>query len=312
MTKPDIDAAAQFLAASGRILDRRRFDLFFAGGPAQPVRDAVAAYRNSDGGFGHGLEPDCRAPGSQPAATEHALRTLHEADAWDADLAAEACDWLAARAADEGGSVFVEPTVAGWPHAPWWVPEEGRPASLTTTGRIAGTLHARRVQHPWLDAATSLMWERIDTLDEAGPYDMLGVFSFLDQVPDHERARLAANRAVRLLLDRRLVELDPGAQGETHSPLAFAPLPGSVARAAFDESVMERHLDHLAGTQRADGGWMFNFLAWSPAAEQDWRGSITVDALTLLRANGRCPALAGGVGAGGELADAAGQGGTAG
>jgi hypothetical protein len=288
MTKPDIDAAAQFLAASGRALDRRRFDLFSAGGSALPVRDAVAAYRNSDGGFGHGLEPDCRSPGSQPAATELALRTLHDADAWDPDLVAGACDWLAARAPDDGGSVFVEPTVAGWPHAPWWVPQEGRPASLTTTGRIAGTLQARQVRHPWLDAATTLMWERIDSLAEPGAYDLLGVFRFLDQAPDRERAHLAADRAGRLLLDRRLVELDPDAPGETHSPLDFAPLPGSVARAVFDEAVIERHLDHLARGQHTDGGWMFNFLAWSPAAEADWRGSITVDALTVLRANGRC------------------------
>ena len=36
-----------------------------------------------------------------------------------------------------------------------------------------------------------------------------------------------------------------------------------------------------------DGGWMFNWLAWSPAAERDWRGFLTVDALRVLRANGR-------------------------
>ncbi|MGH3410160.1 MAG: hypothetical protein ACRDRJ_47840, partial [Streptosporangiaceae bacterium] len=108
----DLDAARQFLAASGRIVDCRMFDRLFGGGPPDPVRDAVAAYRNPDGGFGHGLEPDCRSPGSQPAAIAQALATLNEADAWDTRLAAGACDWLAAHAADGGGSVFVEPTLA--------------------------------------------------------------------------------------------------------------------------------------------------------------------------------------------------------
>ena len=28
--------------------------------------------------------------------------------------------------------------------------------------------------------------------------------------------------------------------------------------------------------------------AWSPAAEREWRGAVTMDALHLLRANGRC------------------------
>ena len=94
MTLPDLGAAAQFLAANARVLDRRRFERFFEHGPARPVRDAVAAYRNGDGGFGYAIEPDGRAPGSQPAALALALRTLHEADAWDDEIVLEACDWL--------------------------------------------------------------------------------------------------------------------------------------------------------------------------------------------------------------------------
>jgi len=282
----DLDAAQQFLAATGRVLDRRAFDRLFAGGPAQPVRDAVAAYRNPDGGFGHGLEPDCRSPGSQPVATAQALRTLDEADAWDAGLAAGACDWLAAHVADGGGSVAIEPTVDGWPHAPWWV-AAGRAASLISTGQLAGVLHARQVRHPWLDGATRMMWNRINGLTEVSPYDMLGVFRFLDHVPDRERALAAARRCGKLLLASDAIDLDPEAPGETHSPLFYAPLPESAGRVVFDDEVIGAHLDHLERGQRADGGWMFNWLAWSPAAEADWRGFVTVEALYTLRANGR-------------------------
>jgi hypothetical protein len=32
---------------------------------------------------------------------------------------------------------------------------------------------------------------------------------------------------------------------------------------------------------------MFNWMSWSPAAESDWRGFLTVDNLRVLRANGR-------------------------
>ena len=77
-------------AGNGRVLDRRRFERLFAGGDARSVRDAVAAFRNSDGGFGHGLEPDGRTPTSQPAAVAMALGTLDEADAWDEELVAGA------------------------------------------------------------------------------------------------------------------------------------------------------------------------------------------------------------------------------
>jgi hypothetical protein len=285
VSKPDIDAAAQFIAASARVLDRRRFERLFGGGGPGPVRDAVAAYRNPDGGFGHGLEPDGRCPASQPAAIELGLRILDEADAWDEALVTGACDWLQANAPAGGGSVFVEPTIEGWPHAPWWVPEPGRPASLVSTGQIAGTLHARGAAHPWLDRATGLLWSRIASLTEPGPYDLYGVISFLDQVPDRDRAERALQGVAPMLLE--MVALDPEEPGETHSPLGYAPRPGSLARGLFGDEVIAAHLDHLAAGQRDDGGWTFNWPSWSPAAELDWRGFITVSSLETLRANGR-------------------------
>ncbi|HEY1914212.1 MAG TPA: hypothetical protein VGH27_01435 [Streptosporangiaceae bacterium] len=287
MSIPDITAAEQFIAAHARVLEQRLFERLFRDGEAQPVTGAVAAYRNADGGFGHGLEPDGRSPASQPAAVELGLRILNEADAWSAELAAGACDWLAATAPAEGGSVFVDASIEGWPHAPWWVPTQGRPASLVSTGQIAGTLHARGVRHPWLDRATELMWARIDDLTEAGPYDMFGVLRFLDHVPDRDRAQQAFGEVGQLLFKLNLVETDPHAPGETHGPLAFAPRPGSLARSLFTDAVIEANLEHLAGAQREDGGWMFTWPAWSPAAEQDWRGFVTVEALTTLRAYGR-------------------------
>jgi hypothetical protein len=278
---PDLDLAQQFLAAHGRILDRRRFERLFLGGDARPVRDAVAAYRNADGGFGHALEPDGRTPVSQPAATEQALRILHQADAWDEALVAGACDQLAATAPPEGGAVFVAPGVEGWPHAPWWQPQEG--ASLISTGQILGTLLARRVEHPWVERATELAWERIDALDAPGPYDLYGALRFLDHAPDRERAARALERVEPALRD--VVTLDPEAPGEVHGPLGFAPDPDSLARPLFDDATIRAHLDHLAAGQQEDGGWTFNFPAWSPAQEADWRGCFTVDALDTLRRN---------------------------
>jgi hypothetical protein len=286
MNAPDFDAAAAFIAGNARVIDRRRFQRLFGDGAAQPVRDAVAAYRNDDGGFGHALEPDCRAPGSQSLAVEMALRIMDETDAWDEMLVRGACDWLASVAPAEGGVAFVEPTLADWPHAPWWIAEEGHPASVTATGLIAGTLHARAVSHPWLDRATEVMWTLIDALTEPGGYDMFGVLRFLQQVPDRDRAREVFGRVGPQIIDRDLVAFDPETPGEVHFPLDFAPEPDSLARELFDEATIKAHLDHLAHAQRDDGGWMFNWLAWSPAAEREWRGFLTVDALRVLRANG--------------------------
>jgi len=298
MNTPDFGAAAAFVAASARVIDRRRFQRLFENGPPVAVRDAVAAYRNADGGFGYALEPDCRAPGSQPAAMEMAVRILDEADAWDENLIRGACDWLTTVAPAEGGVAFVltgPRVLEGWPHAPWWVPEEGNPASLVATGLITGTLHARGFRHPWLDGATEVMWSRIGKLGSdmpggiAGGYEMFGILAFLQHVPDRDRAREAFGRVGPLILERDLVALDPEAPGEVHGVLAFAPEPDSIARALFDQATVDAHLDHLARGQRDDGGWTFNWPAWSPDAERDWRGFLTVDNLRVLRANGRLP-----------------------
>jgi hypothetical protein len=294
MTSPDIQAAEQFLAANARVLEKRKFERMFAGGEAAPVRDAVAAYRNRDGGFGHALEPDTRSPGSQSLATDFALRALLDADAWDAALAEGACTWLAATAPAGGGAVFVNESVKDWPHAPWMVPEDGQPASLIGTGLLAGTLyaaaprHATGPVHPWLRQATDLLWSRIGTLTTGGPYDMRALLWFLDNVPDRERAQAAVSKIGPMIFEQEMVALDPATPGEAHFPLDFAPLPSSIARQLFDPQVIEANLDHLAAAQRDDGGWMFNWTAWSPAAERDWRGHVTVDALRILRANGRC------------------------
>ena len=265
-------------------------------------RDAVAAYRNPDGGFGHALEPDGRCPGSQALAIDFALRVLLEAGAWDTALADGACGWLAAHAPPGGGVVFVDRSVEDWPHAPWWVPEEGGPASPICTGLLAGTLHAAAAvrgvgvvgggpAHPWLSQATELLWSRIDALADVGPYDMRALFWFLDHVPDRDRApRGHGEDRARSESSRRRYRpaLDPEAPGEVHFPLDFAPLPGSLARSLFDRQTIDAGLDHLAAAQLPDGGWTFNWMAWSPAAEREWRGHMTVEALRLLRANGRC------------------------
>jgi hypothetical protein len=273
----DLAAAEQFLAGHARVLDRRRFERLFADGEAGPVRDAVAAYRNADGGLGQGLEPDGRGPGSQPPAVAMGLRVLDEADAWDVELVRGVCDWLDTVAPTEGATAFVDPSVEGWPHAPWWRVQPGLPPSMISAGAIAGVLLAREVEHPWLDRTVEWLREVAPTADS--PYTLYGALAFAEHEPGlAERLAPAIQRAVTL---------DPDAEGEVHGPLGFAPRPDSPARAQFDPSDIERHLDHLESAQREDGGWTFNFPAWSPVQENDWRGVFTVNALMTLRENGR-------------------------
>jgi hypothetical protein len=76
-----------------------------------------------------------------------------------------------------------------------------------------------------------------------------------------------------------------GVEGEQLRP-DISPRPGSRSRRLFSEEQIEAHLDAVEAEQQ-DGGWMFDWLAWSPAQTNDWRGTVTIRALTWLQANGR-------------------------
>jgi hypothetical protein len=51
--------------------------------------------------------------------------------------------------------------------------------------------------------------------------------------------------------------------------------------------VIEAELDRIEAEQGDDGGWSVDFASYSPAAELEWRGHITVKVLALLKRNGR-------------------------
>jgi hypothetical protein len=112
-----LDAAADFVWRTGRLIDRHRFAHQFLGGDRAPVLAALAAYRNPDGGLGNALEPDLRGPASQPETLEVAFWVLDGVDAMDDPMVTAACDWLVGASTAEGGVPFVLPSVLEHPPA---------------------------------------------------------------------------------------------------------------------------------------------------------------------------------------------------
>ena len=86
VTRPDVEAARNFVLGNARLLDRRRFLHRFEDGSAEAVLEALLPYRNEDGGFSHALEPDLRGLASQPVPLEHALHVLDEIDRFEPAL----------------------------------------------------------------------------------------------------------------------------------------------------------------------------------------------------------------------------------
>jgi hypothetical protein len=283
----DLNAAATFLRATARLLERRRFARLFEQGDAEPVVHLLRAYRNADGGFGHALEPDVRDPASQPIPTQFALEVLEEIGARDDPMIGAAAEFLASIARPDGGIPFALPSALDHPHAQHIRASDA--SSLIQTSANAAALHRLGSDHPWLARASEFCFEQIGRL-EPGPDPGVGYsirFSlwFLDAVPDVERAEAALDGLAGLQTSGMFRE--PGAGGDIQTPLDVSPWPGSRSRRLFDDHLIERHLDALADAQEDDGGWNFGWPAWNPAAAHEWRGIVTVHALKVLRANGR-------------------------
>jgi hypothetical protein len=102
----DLKAAVTFVATHARILERRRLDLMLGDGTPENVIAALDAYRNPDGGYGWGLEPDLRSAISQPAAAMHALELLADIRDTKTDRPVEILDWLAGHTFDDGSVPF--------------------------------------------------------------------------------------------------------------------------------------------------------------------------------------------------------------
>jgi hypothetical protein len=280
----DIDAAQRFVLTNARLLDRHRLAVIVRGAPVEPVLAALRAYRNPDGGFGHALEPAIRDPARQPASTLHALEVLAGVDALDDAMVSEAAAWVATIAEPDGGVPMALPTAAAHPRAPWMSPSSG---GSFLTFALAARLRVAGSKDPWLDRATVWCWAELEGGDELSANGVKFALDFLDTVSDDQRAVAAIERLRPRLRADGSIPVSGGVEDERITPLALSERPNGRSRALFTDDQIEADLDRLESGQQEDGGWTFDWAAWSPGQSVEWRGAMTLWVLTALRANGR-------------------------
>jgi hypothetical protein len=289
----DLQAASEFMAGNTRLLDRRRFGVVVDGDPPEGALAALSAYRNPDGGYGWGLEPDLRSTSSQPGPALHAFEVFEDILPATTPAAIELCDWLAPVTLPDGGLPFALPIDDGGGSAPFWVDADPTTSSLQITAIV--TANAQRVaaqdpavaSHEWLARATEYLMDAIAALEER-PQTLQLAFSvqFLDAAYDrHPRAKELLAELSQYIPESGLVPVTGGIEGETMKPLDFAPFPDRPTRDLFSAEVIEKDVERLAAGQRDDGGWEVDFASYSPAATLEWRGHATVRAVTILKRN---------------------------
>ena len=293
----DLPAATAFMATHARLLDRRRFGLLVGQGEPADVLSAVDAYRNADGGYGWGLEPDLRSPESQPGGALHALEAFAEAAPLTTPRAAELCDWLASVSRSDGGLPFALPVTEPIGSAPFWVDADSSVSSLHITSAVAAMAHrvARHepavAAHPWLAGATEYCLSAIEVMS-GSPHalEVLFVLGLLDVIADdHPRAVPLIDRVVKAIPASGSMQVGGGLEDELVRPIDFTPDPEGPVRARFAEDIVAADLARLAALQADDGGWTVDFTSYSPLAALEWRGYMTVRALGILQRSGWLP-----------------------
>lgn len=282
------------MTTHARVLDRRRFEAVTQDSDA--ARRAIVAgldtYRNADGGYGWGLEPDLRAPESQPAAALHAFEALAAAGPRTSGQVGALLDWLEQVSLDDGGLPFALPIADPAACAPFWAAANPTESSLQITAAVAAQAHrAARFDaviggHPWLARATDYCFDQIRRIDEP-PFAY--VLSFALQLLDctagtDPEARRLLEQLMRFVPSDGALPVVGGAEGEV---VHLTAEPGGPLADLLHPRVVEDELDRLESAQLPDGGWPVDFVSYSAAAELEWRGYVTASAVTVLRLNGR-------------------------
>lgn len=295
MTMDFFARAQDFIWKNARLLDRQLFQVLFQGAPPSAVTAALTPYQNPDGGFGQALEPDLRAPDSQPVTTEFAFNLLELTGAL-ADVRVQqtvvrpACDFLQSVTTTAGGVPFTLASANRYAHAPWMEAPDGPPvANINPTARLAALLLKHGIDPPWLAGAMDFCRQTISRSETVQFHDVILMVSYLQHDPDPSWSRPELERVIERVRQPGVVTMDPGAGGYVKMPLDWAPTPESIFRPLFEDAAIERHLDALVARQCPDGGWPITWPPQSAAAEMECRGCVTIDALRTLRAYGRIP-----------------------
>lgn len=293
--------ARAFMLRNARPLDWARWQYHFEQGDRLAVMDALAAYQNADGGFGHALEPDAWNPQSTPIQTWAVTEILWEIGWKDAGHPmVEGLLRYLASGQDFNGHTWANTCASNndHPHAPWWHSDSTSTCHLAynPTACLAGFLlrfaqdgsaahqlgqriareayDAYLAQHPLPDMHTASCYIRLyQYAKEAGCQDVFDVSALEDMLRQQVTHSITHNIA----------------QWETG--YICRPSQFFNQRSIFyqdNADIAEYECQFIARTQLPDGSWPIPWR-WADYPEQWaisknwWKGIVAVNNLLYLK-----------------------------
>lgn len=304
----DYEGIRRWMYRNARPLDLARWRFHFEGGEAAPVLEALSAYQNEDGGFGHALEADAWNPHSTPIQTATAVERLLELEFTDAGhpLVQGILTYLGSGAdMDDRTWKNVVASNNDYPHAPWWHTEaESSSRSIyNPTAILAGFILKYAHRDSGLYAAGMGIARELTELFLHDPniemHPLKCVATLLECIAWAELQEdfpYAALREALKVQSVQLISRDAGAwNGYSCRPSVFIHSPHSPEYAELG-GLLHQELDDLLETRNSEGIWN---LTWSWAgyerefavSEHWWKAHIVIENLRLLRAFGRMAEL---------------------
>lgn len=293
LSKQDFNKARDFILTDARMVERRLFHFHFGNGPAEAVFHAVYAYRNADGGFGHGMEPDTASPESQPLFSIMALETLDEVGYLTPKiLLNDFMPYFEDVTTEKGGIPWMFRPISDYPcEGHFKTIKEW--AAISTTAPLLGMLEKHHINIPWMQKAEEFVWGEIERIKEKHMFCHLCVprrLQFLHYTKSKEKSAKALEDLKFWVLGDGVLCRDKkdegwGLYGKPHS-LYYAPSPDSVLNSIFPPEMINDDLDELIRRQKTDGRWD-TWYGISEGTKLEWAGIQTLWTLKTLKNYGR-------------------------
>jgi len=271
------------------MIERRLFEFYFENGNKEGVFHAVYAYRNSDGGFGHGMEPDTASPESQPLFSVMALETLDEVSFLSAELIRkDFIPYFESITTEEGGIPWMLKPKRKYPYSDHFNTVKEW-AALSTTTPLLGILEKYKIDVAWMKKAEQFVWDEIHWIKEKHIFYYLCVprrLGFLQNTKNRDKATRAIKDLKNWILTDGVIYKDKsddgwGLYGKPHS-LNYAPSSKSILYSLFTKETIKSNIKELINRQKNDGRWD-TWYGISEGTKLEWAGIQTLGTLKILK-----------------------------
>jgi hypothetical protein len=283
LSRDQFEKAREFMKTQAQDIDLAMFQYFLEAKALFEVVELLAAYQNSDGGFGK-LDYDFEYPDSCLKHTESACRYIFALEKIPSNhpMISKLIPYLIENYNSNTGewNHLVVPGVNDYPHAPWWSyeePTEFKPKNRSelidhydpnTNSALAGMLvkYASLVPKETLDCVMGVVIDKMNSSYEFGQYGMMSDLYFVSVLPDQNLKNALLKK---LMGDGKLISILDHNWGSENAFKLFHWIDSPKhPYYSMYRDVVENNLDFLIDAQEEDGSWSPN---WSWGDRETWQ-----------------------------------------